>query len=81
MLKTSKKLLLDVDHTNNNPLLPSNSKGKQELIRIKKIKERVRLRKFQDVNGMQISCGVIKKKINVLFNVNYNKFAESCNPC
>ena len=62
MFKTNKKFLLGLEYINNNPLLPSNSKGKQELIRIKKIKERVRLRKFQDINGMQISYGIIKKK-------------------
>tara|TARA_B110000438_G_scaffold200140_1_gene191698 strand:- start:708 stop:899 length:192 start_codon:yes stop_codon:yes gene_type:complete len=62
MFKTNKKFLLGLEYINNNPLLSSNSKGKQELIRIKKIKERVRLRKFQDINGMQISYGIIKKK-------------------
>ena len=30
---------------------------------------------------MQITYGVIKKKIKSLFNVNYNKSAKPCNPC
>ena len=62
MFKFNKKNLLNSEHINNTPLLPSNSKGEKELIRIKTIKERVKLRKFQDINGMQISYGIIKKK-------------------
>jgi len=74
VFKFSKKNLLKFKHINNTPLLTSNSKGE-------KIKERVKIKKIQDINGIQITYDIIKKKIKSLFNVNYNNSTKSCNPC
>tara|TARA_B110000438_G_C15505381_1_gene517486 strand:- start:183 stop:524 length:342 start_codon:yes stop_codon:yes gene_type:complete len=78
MSKHNKNLLLSLDNENNTPLLPSNSKGENNFF---KIEQRVTLKKVKDINGMQITYNVIKKKTKSLFNVNNNKSASSCNPC
>ena len=62
MFKFNKNLLLSLEHENNTPLLPSNSKGERNKLKIKKIKQRVSLKKIKDINGMEISYDVIKKK-------------------
>ena len=58
MFKFKKSLLLSLEHKNNTPLLPSNSKGENNFF---KIEQRVRLKKVKDINGMQITYDVIKK--------------------
>ena len=45
MFQINKKNLLNFEHLNNTPLLPSNSKGEDNKLRIKKIKQRVILKK------------------------------------
>ena len=62
MFKFNKKNLLNLEYQNNTPLLSSNSKGGKDKIRIKKIKERVILKKNKDINGMEITHGIIRKK-------------------
>ena len=62
MFKFNKKSLLNLDHTNDFPLLTNNSKGKNNKIRIEKIKERIRIKKINDINGMQITYEAIRKK-------------------
>jgi hypothetical protein len=62
MFKSNKYKILDYKHENNTPLLSSNSRGEKHKLRIKNIKERVRLKKIKDINGMEISYNVIKKK-------------------
>jgi len=62
MFKHNKKKLLSLEHINNTPLLPSNSKGENYRLRIKEIKQNIRLRKIKDINGMQISYEIIKRK-------------------
>ena len=74
MFKSNNKNILEFKRKNNIPLLSSNSKGEKNIKSIK-------LKKIQDINGMQITYGIIKKKIKGLFNVNYNKSAKSCIPC
>ena len=64
MFKLNKKLF-SLEHLNNTPLLPSNSKGESQQLRIKKIEQKA----------------ILGKKIKSLFDVNYNKSAKSCNPC
>ena len=64
MIKLNKKLF-SLEHLNNTPLLPSNSKGESQQLRIKKIEQKA----------------ILGKKIKSLFDVNYNKSAKSCNPC
>ena len=81
MFKSNKKNVLEFKRKNNTPLLTSNSKGEENKIRIEKIKQRIVLKKNKDINGMEITHSIIKKKIKSLFNVNYNKSAKSCNPC
>ena len=61
MFKYNKKNTLEFKHKNNTPLLPSNSKGEKDKKKIKNTKERVRLKKIKDINGMQITYDVIKK--------------------
>ena len=61
MFKSNKKNILEFKRKNNSPLLSSCSKGEKK-IRIEKIKQRVRLKKINDINGMQITYDVIKKK-------------------
>ena len=62
MFKFNKNLLLSLEHENNTPLLPSNSKGENNFLRITKLKQRIRIKKIKDINGMQITYEVIKKK-------------------
>ena len=60
MLKSNLKNILDLKYIDNTPLLSSNSKGKKNKLRIKK-KEKIRLKRIKDINGMQITYDVIKK--------------------
>ena len=46
---------------NNSPLLSERNKGEGHRVRIKKIKERIILKKIKDINGMEITHGIIKK--------------------
>ena len=62
MFKSNKKKILDIKLQNNFPLLSSSSKGELNKLRIKKIKQRVKIKKIKDINGMQITYGIIKKK-------------------
>ena len=62
MYKFINKKLLNLKHLNNTPLLAFNSKGENNNLRIKKIKQRVILNKIKDINGMEITHGIIKKK-------------------
>jgi hypothetical protein len=62
MLKFNKKNLLNLDYTNDSPLLNNNSKGENNKIRIEKIKQRIRIKKIKDINGMQITYEAIRKK-------------------
>ncbi len=62
MIKFNKKNLLNLEHLYNTPLLASNSKGENHKIRIKKIKQRIVLKRSNDINGMETTYGVIKKK-------------------
>ena len=61
MYKFNIKNLLNLKHINNAPLLSSNSKGEDNKLIIKKNKQKVRLKKIKDINGMEISYEVIKK--------------------
>jgi len=61
-IKFNKKNLLNLECQNNTPLLPSNSKGEKDKIRIKQIKERVILKRNKDINGMEIIHGINYKK-------------------
>ena len=62
MFKSNKTNVLEFKRKNNTPLLTSNSKGEKNRIRIEKIKQRVILKKNTDINGMEITHGIIKKK-------------------
>jgi len=62
MFKSNKFKILDYKHENNIPLLSSNSRGEKIFLRIKDIKEIVRLKKIKDINGMEISYNAIRKK-------------------
>ena len=62
MQKFNKKKLLNFEYASNTPLLSSNSKGENYRLKIKEIKQKVILRKIKDINGMQISYEIIKKK-------------------
>ena len=81
MFKTNKRKVLEFKYKNNTPLLSADGKGEINRFRDENIKRRIRLKKIEDINGMKITYGVIKKKIRSLFTVNYNKSAKSCNPC
>ena len=59
MAKLNKNLLLSYGNGNNVPLLPSNSKGKSNLL---KTTQKISFKKFKNINGIQITYGVIKKK-------------------
>ena len=61
-IKFNKKNLLNLECQNNTPLLPSNSKGEKDKIRIKQIKEKVILKRNKDINGMEITHGITYKK-------------------
>jgi len=60
MLYSNKKKLLELKHVNKSPLLSSNSKG--ETKKFYKNSQNIQLKKFNDINGMEISHGVIKSK-------------------
>ena len=62
MFRFNKKNLLNLTQINNTPLLDTNSKGEKNSLRIQKIKQRVILKKNKDINGMEITHGIIKKK-------------------
>ena len=62
MFRFNKKNLLNLTQINNTPLLNTNSKGEKNSLRIQKIKQRVILKKNKDINGMEITHGIIKKK-------------------
>tara|TARA_B110000263_G_C14782961_1_gene274086 strand:- start:197 stop:388 length:192 start_codon:yes stop_codon:yes gene_type:complete len=62
MFNSNKKNILDPKHKNNTPLLPSNSKGEKIKLGINMTQQIVRLKKIKDINGMQITYNVIKKK-------------------
>ena len=62
MFKSNKKNVLEFKRKNNTPLLSSNSKGGKNRIKIGKIKQRVILKKNKDINGMEITYGIINKK-------------------
>ena len=53
MFKSNKFKISDYKHENNTPLLSSNSRGEKKSLRIKYIKEIVRLKKIKDINGMR----------------------------
>ena len=62
MVKFNKRNLLNLEYVNNSPLLQNNSKGEKNNMRIQKIKERIRIKKIKDINGMLITYEAIKKK-------------------
>ena len=62
MFKSNKTNVLEFRRRNNTPLLSSNSKGEKNRIRIEKIKQKIILKKTKDINGMEITHGIIKKK-------------------
>ena len=62
IVKFNKKNLLNLENINNSSLLPNNSKEENNKMRIKKIKERVRIKKIKDINGMQITYEATRKK-------------------
>jgi|TARA_B110000438_G_C15684293_1_gene593804 hypothetical protein len=62
MFKSNKKNVLEFKRKNNTPLLTTISKGVNNNLRIKNINQRVILKSNKDINGMEITHGVIKKK-------------------
>ena len=60
MFKSNKTNVLEFKRKNNTPLLSSNSKG--ETKKFYKNSQNIQLKKFNDINGMEISYGVIKSK-------------------
>tara|TARA_B100000475_G_scaffold185030_1_gene153645 strand:+ start:395 stop:586 length:192 start_codon:yes stop_codon:yes gene_type:complete len=62
MFKSNKTNILVFKRKNNTPLLSSNSKGEKDKTRIKNTKERVILKRNKDINGMEITHGIINKK-------------------
>ena len=62
MVKINKKKV-NFESKKKSPLLNPISEGEKEMLRIKKIKERIRIKKFQDINGMEITHDIFKKKI------------------
>jgi len=62
MFKLNKKKLLNLEHLSNDPLLSYGSKGDNNKLRIKKIKQRIVLKRNKDINGMEITHGIIYKK-------------------
>ena len=61
MFKSNKTNVLEFKRKNNTPLLTSNSKGEKNRIRIENIKQRIVLKQNKDINGMEITHGIIKK--------------------
>ena len=62
MFKYNKTNVLEFKRKNNTPLLSSSSKGEKNRIRIEKIKQMVILKKNKDINGMEITHGIINKR-------------------
>ena len=62
IVKFNKKNLLNLEHINNSSLLHKSGKEENNKMRIQKIKERVRIKKIKDINGMQITYEAIKRK-------------------
>tara|TARA_B110000438_G_scaffold274002_1_gene293861 strand:+ start:553 stop:744 length:192 start_codon:yes stop_codon:yes gene_type:complete len=62
MQKFNKKKLLNFEYASNTPLLSSNSKGENEKQKFELIKQRITLKKIKDINGMQITYEIVKKK-------------------
>ena len=62
MLKFNKTKKLNSKYKNNNPLLPSNSKGEINKLKTNVISEKKRIKEIQDLNGMQITYDAIKQK-------------------
>ena len=62
MFKSNKTNVLEFRRRNNTPLLSSNSKGEKNRIRIENIKQRIVLKQNKDINGMEITYGIINKK-------------------
>ena len=62
MFKSNKTNVLEFKRKNNTPLLSSNSKGEKDKTRIKNTNERVILKRNKDINGMEITHGIINKK-------------------
>ena len=58
MFKFDKKKLLNLEYINKNPSLPSSSEGEKEKLKIKKIILNIN----KDINGMEITYGITKKK-------------------
>jgi hypothetical protein len=65
MFKSNKSNVLVFKRKNSTSLLISNGKGEKNRIRIEKIKQRVILKKNKDINGMEITHEIIKKKLKV----------------
>ena len=63
MIKFSKKKLLNFNYVNNISLLSSNSKGEQRT-------EKIKLKKIQDTNEMQITYYVTTKNTKSLYHDN-----------
>ena len=61
MFKFNKKNLLNLEYISNSPLLYNNSKGGNNKAQIKK-KERIRIKRIKDINGMEITYEIIRKK-------------------
>ena len=62
MLTFNKEKILNIKRKNNTPLLPSNSKGETIQLNCSIVSEKIRIKKLKDINGMQITYDVIKKK-------------------
>ena len=64
MFKFNKKNLLNLEHQDNTPLMSSISKGEINELKIKIIEEKKRiiLKENKDINGMEITHGIINKK-------------------
>jgi len=60
MFKSNKKNLLKLKHINKSPLLTSNSKG--DTNKFYENTQNIQLKKFIDMNGMEISYGIIRNK-------------------
>ena len=63
MFRLNKKNLLNLEYLNNTPLLTSSSKGENNKLKKKKIKKKLILEIKKDINGMEITYGIIKKFI------------------
>ena len=62
MFKFNKTNVLVFKRKNNIPLLSSSSIGEKNSIRIEKIKQMIILKKNKDINGMEITHGIVRKK-------------------